>query len=53
VDGATVREQAVVGVTVRLEVRLFFTDDPAAVVMAPPDGLEPPTQALGRLRSIH
>ena len=26
---------------------------PRCVAMAPPDGFEPPTPALGRLRSIH
>ena len=30
-------------------VRPFF----GVPVMAPPDGLEPPTQALGRPRSVH
>ena len=32
--------------------RPFFAGDDA-LLMAPPDGLEPPTQALGRPRSIH
>ena len=31
--------------------RPFF--EPCCVAMAPPDGFEPPTPALGRLRSIH
>ncbi len=41
VDRVTVHEQRVVGVEVRLEARPFFTDYPAAVVMAPPDGRRP------------
>ena len=37
------RRPGVVGIKVRPEARLFFEDYPAAVVVAPPDGLEPPT----------
>ena len=43
----------VVGITMRAEARPFFADYGTAVVEAPPDGLEPPTQALGRPRSVH
>ena len=32
--------------------RPFFAEQPD-LLMAPPDGLEPPTPALGRLRSVH
>jgi site-specific DNA recombinase len=42
----------VAGITVRLEARPFFEDWPAAVVVVPLEGIEPPTQALGRPRSI-
>ncbi len=38
---------------VRLEARPFFAEIADGMAVAPPDGLEPPTQALGRPRSVH
>jgi hypothetical protein len=53
VDRVTIEAGQVVGITVRLEARPFFDDLGDRMAMAPPDGLEPPTQALGRPRSVH
>ena len=53
VERVTIEAGKVVGIAVRMEARPFFGDYGTAVVMAPPDGLEPPTQALGRPRSVH
>jgi hypothetical protein len=53
VERVTVEDGQVVGITVRLEARPFFDDLGDRMAMAPPDGFEPPTPALGRLRSIH
>jgi hypothetical protein len=53
VERVTVEARDVVGITVRLEARPFFADLGERMAMAPPDGLEPPTQALGRPRSVH
>ncbi len=52
VERMAIEDGEVVGIAVRLEARPFFEDD-GSMVLAPPDGLEPPTQALGRPRSIH
>ena len=52
VERVQTADQKVVGVTWVPAARPFFAAD-GAVRVAPPDGLEPPTQALGRLRSIH
>ena len=38
---------------VRLETRPSFAEIENGMAVAPPDGLEPPTQALGRPRSVH
>jgi hypothetical protein len=51
VERVTTREGAVATVEVRPAARPFFPV--SDLVMAPPDGIEPPTPALGRLRSIH
>jgi DNA invertase Pin-like site-specific DNA recombinase len=53
VEKVTIESGQVVGITVRLEARPFFDDLGDRMAMAPPDGLEPPTPALGRLRSVH
>ena len=53
VERVTIEAGEVIGIAVRMEARPFFGDYGTAVVMAPPDGLEPPTQALGRPRSVH
>jgi hypothetical protein len=53
VESVEVDGGEVVGISVRAEARPFFADYGRAVVEAPPDGLEPPTQALGRPRSVH
>ena len=37
----------------RLEARPFFAAMRDGMAMAPPEGFEPPTPALGRRRSIH
>jgi hypothetical protein len=42
VEKVTIEAGKVVGIAVRLEARPFFDDFGTAVVMAPPDGLEPP-----------
>ncbi len=48
----TIAERAVASVQVVPAALPFFAAQPT-LLMAPPDGLEPPTQALGRPRSIH
>jgi hypothetical protein len=53
VERVEISDRGVVGIAVRAEAYSFFENFGTAVVMAPPDGLEPPTQALGRPRSIH
>ena len=42
VEKVAIRDREVVGITVRPEARPFFSDYPAAVVMAPPDGPRDP-----------
>ena len=41
------------GISPRLDARPSFDGLGSDMAMAPPDGFEPPTPALGRLRSIH
>ena len=53
VERVTIEGGQVAGINVRLEARPFFEDLGDRMAMAPPDGLEPPTQALGRPRSVH
>ena len=53
VERVVVEGGRVVGILVRDEARPFFDEMGDRMAMAPPDGLEPPTQALGRPRSIH
>jgi DNA invertase Pin-like site-specific DNA recombinase len=53
VERVTIEDGQVVGIAVRLEARPFFDDLGDRMAMAPPDGFEPPTPALGRPRSIH
>ena len=53
VERVVIADGQVVDVIVRLEARPFFADMRERMAMAPPDGLEPPTQALGRPRSVH
>ena len=53
VDRVIVENGMVPDIRVRLEARPFFAELVDGVALAPPDGLEPPTQALGRPRSIH
>ncbi len=43
VERVTIADGRVVNVKVRPEARPFFDDYPTAVVMAPPDGLKPPS----------
>ena len=43
VERVVIADRQVVSISVRPEARPFFGDYPAAVVMAPPDGLQPPT----------
>ncbi len=52
VDRVETRYRRVVRVVWTGAARPFFSAD-AALLMVPPDGLEPPTQALGRPRSVH
>ncbi len=47
----SVVDRAVTAVELVPAARPFFADDD--LLRAPPDGLEPPTQALGRPRSVH
>ncbi len=50
------RDQQVVSVVPRPDDLAFYDDEALARsvgVLAPPDGFEPPTHALGRHRSIH
>lgn len=49
VERVTVTDGQVTGIELRPEARPFY----AGSVMAPPDGLEPPTRTLGECRSIH
>ena len=53
VEKVAIRDREVVGITVRPEARPFFSDYPAAVVMAPPDGSRAPitTALTERLRA--
>ena len=53
VESVEIHAGEVVGIAVRPKCDPFFGSYGTAVVMAPPDGLEPPTQALGRPRSVH
>ena len=52
-ERVVIEDGHVVDIAVRLEARPFFDDLRSRALLAPPDGLEPPTQALGRPRSIH
>jgi hypothetical protein len=53
VERVVVEDGEFSAIHVSLEARPFFADFAAGMAVAPPDGLEPPTQALGRPRSIH
>jgi DNA invertase Pin-like site-specific DNA recombinase len=50
-----VRDRRVVRIEPVAAARPFFraADEDGLISVAPPDGLEPPTPALGRLRSVH
>ena len=50
VERVTIEAGEVVGIAIRMEARPFFADFGSAVVMAPPDGLEPPA-ATQRVRT--
>lgn len=53
VERVVIEHGRVRDVVVRMEARPFFEEMRDRVAGAPPDGLEPPTQALGRPRSVH
>jgi hypothetical protein len=52
VDRVTTRGGRAAEIELKPAARPFFASGPN-LLMAPPDGLEPPTPALGRLRSVH
>ncbi len=52
VDEVTTKDRVVDEIRLRPEAMPFFTAA-ETLVLAPPDGLEPPTRTLGRCRSIH
>jgi hypothetical protein len=53
VDRVVIEDRQVRDINVRIEARPFFGELVDSIAVAPPDGLEPPTQALGRPRSVH
>ena len=52
VSRVTTADRAIASIEIVPAARPFFAPLPT-LLTAPPDGLEPPTQALGRPRSIH
>jgi DNA invertase Pin-like site-specific DNA recombinase len=53
VDRVVIADRQVRDIVPRLEAAPFFAAMQDRMAVAPPDGFEPPTPALGRLRSIH
>jgi hypothetical protein len=53
VEDVTTKDRVVHEIRLRPEAMPFFASADPVLVLAPPDGFEPPTPALGRLRSIH
>jgi hypothetical protein len=53
VERVVIEDGEVVAIDIRLEARPYFDDLGDEMAVAPPDGFEPPTPALGRPRSIH
>jgi hypothetical protein len=53
VEEVTTRDRVVDDIRLRPVAMPFFASPDPVLVLAPPDGLEPPTHSLGRNRSIH
>lgn len=53
VEKVTTKDRVVDEIRLRPEAMQFFASPDPVLVLAPPDGLEPPTRTLGRCRSIH
>ena len=53
VEEVTTKDRVVHEILLRSQAMPFFAAPESVLVLAPPDGFEPPTPALGRLRSIH
>ncbi len=53
VQEVTTEGRTVAEITLRPEATPFFDLERGDLVLAPPDGFEPPTRSLGRCRSIH
>src|SRR4029450_7380774 len=53
VEEVTTKDRVVDGIRLRPEAMPFFASQDPVLALAPPDGLEPPTQGLGRPRSVH
>jgi hypothetical protein len=53
VEEVTTKNRDVDEIRLRPEAMPFFASPDPVQILAPPDGLEPPTRTLGRCRSIH